>query len=123
MAGLVNFKNSGLILIFSLAPARLWVRKFRAQNQKMEAKNWTKTIFFFSKPNAKDDAFPKIKNNVSFLLQMRERKLVLLLFFKNKSYALFQKTKQNNEMLFLFHDEIKEMLFQTSTKKRFLFQK
>ena len=120
MAGLVNFKNSGLILIFSLAPARLWVRKFRAQNQKMEAKKLNKNNLFFSKPNAKDDAFPKTKNNVSFLLQMRERKLILLFFFKKKTMLSFKRRNKPIKCSFLFHDEIKEMHFQTSTKKKML---
>ena len=66
--------------------------------------------------------FPKPKSTFRFSFKVGKQTNANVLF-KTKTMLSFQNEKQTNQMLFLFYNEIKEMLLQTSTKCAFLFQK
>ena len=86
--------------------------KILSPKSKNGSEKLNKNNLSLSKPNAKNDTFPKTNNNVSFLLQMRERKLILLLFFKNKDYAFLSKDETNqSNALFSFTTKSKKCTF------------
>jgi hypothetical protein len=82
-----------------------------------------KNNLFLLKPNAKNDTFSKTKTNDSFLLQMRERKLILLLFSKTKLCSLSKDETNQSNALFNFITKSKKRLSNFNEKICFLFQK
>ena len=121
MPGLVNFKNSGLILIFHSRPRGCECVNFEPKTKKWKRK--TKQKQSFSKTNAKNDAFSKTKINFSFLFLNEGNKTMLLLFSKNKTMISFPNEKQTNQMLsFSFTTKSKKYTFKLQRKNAFSFR-
>ena len=66
--------------------------------------------------------FPKPKSTFRFSFKMGKQTNANVLF-KTKTMLSFQNEKQTNQMLFLFYNEIKEMLFSNFNKMRFSLSK